>query len=142
MMPEKNEAVIRRFYDDIFITGKMDTEAIDQHLADNFVGHDLPAGLNEREGYKKSVSMLAASFSDMTGIEARDMIENGDKVVVRWSITGRHTGEFMGIPATGRRVTVKGIDIFRLAEGKIADLWQEMDIMGILQQISVPTPSE
>lgn len=141
-MPEKNEAVIRRFYDDIFITGKMDTEAIDQHLTDNFVGHDLPAGLNEREGYKKLVSMLAASFSDMTGIEARDMIENGDKVVVRWSITGRHTGEFMGIPATGRRVTVKGIDIFRLAEGKIADLWQEMDIMGILQQISVPTPSE
>jgi predicted ester cyclase len=44
----------------------------------------------------------------------------------------------MGIPATGQRITVKGIDIFRLAEGKIADLWQEMDLLGILQQISVP----
>ena len=48
----------------------------------------------------------------------------------------------MGIPATGRRVTVKGIAIFRLADGKIADLWQEMDIIGLLQQICAPTAKE
>jgi predicted ester cyclase len=115
----------------------MNSAAIDQYLAADFVGHDLPPGLNGREGFKKLVGMFAASFSDTTRIEAHEVIANGDKIVVRWSSTARHTGEFMGIPATGRRVTLKGIDIFRLAGGKIADLWQEMDMLGILQQISL-----
>ena len=136
-MSEKNKAVIRRFYDDVFAAGKMNIAAIDQYLAADFVGHDLPAGLNGGAGYKKFVGMFAASFSDTTPIEAHEMISNGDKIVVRWSSTGKHSGEFMGIPATGRRITVKGIDIYRLAEGKIADLWQEIDLLGILQQISV-----
>ena len=141
-MSEKNKAVIRRFYDDVFTVGKMNIAAIEQHLAADFVGHDLPPDLSGREGFKKFVGMFAASFSDTTQIEAHEVISNGDKIVVRWSSAGTHTGEFMGIAATGRRVTVKGTDIFRLAEGKIADLWQEMDIMGILQQISAPTLSE
>lgn len=136
-MSEKNKAVIRRFYDDVFTVGKMNMAAIEQHLAADFVGHDLPPGLNGREGFKKFVGMIAASFSDTTQIEAHEVIGHGDKIVVRWSSTGRHTGEFMGIPATGQRITLKGIDIFHLAEGKIADLWQEMDMLGILQQISL-----
>lgn len=138
-MSEKNKAVIRHFYDDVFSVGKMNIAAIEQHLAADFVGHDLPPGLNGREGFKKFVGMFAASFSDTTQIEAHEVIGNGDKIVVRWSSTGRHTGEFMGIPATGQRITLKGIDIFRLAENEIADLWQEIDIMGILQQLSAPT---
>ena len=141
-MSEKNIAIVRRFYEDVFTAGKMNIAAIDQHLADDFVGHDLPPGLDGREGYKKFVGMFAASFSDTTQIEAHEVISNGDKIVVRWSSTGRHTGEFMGIPATGQRITLKGIDIFRLAEDKIVDLWQEMDILGILQQISLPTTDE
>lgn len=136
-MSEKNKEVIRRFYDDVFTVGKMNITAMEQHLAADFVGHDLPPDLNGREGFKKFVGMLAASFSDTTQIEAHEVIGNNDKIVVRWSSTGRHTGEFMGIPATGQRITLKGIDIFRLAEGKIADLWQEMDMLGILQQISL-----
>ncbi|GIK36508.1 MAG: hypothetical protein BroJett011_03410 [Chloroflexota bacterium] len=138
-MSEKNEALIRHFYDEVFTVGKMNITAIDQHLAEDFVGHDLPSCLNGRAGYKKFVGMLAASFSEATPIKAHEVISKGDKIVVRWSSTGRHTGEFMGIPATGQRITLKGIDIFRLAGGKIADLWQEIDILGILQQISIPS---
>jgi steroid delta-isomerase-like uncharacterized protein len=137
-MPEKNKSVVQHFYNDVFSAGRMNLAAIDRYFADNFVGHDLPPGLNGREGYKKFVGMFAASFSDTAQIEAHDVINNGDKIVVRWSSAGRHTGEFMGIAATGQRVTVKGIDIFRLADGKITDLWQEIDLLGILQQISVP----
>jgi steroid delta-isomerase-like uncharacterized protein len=140
-MSEKNVALVQRFYEEVFTAGKMNITAIDQYLADNFVGHDLPSGLNGREGYKKFVGMFAASFSDTTQIEAHEMISNGDKIVVRWSSTGSHTGEFMGIPATRQRIRVKGIDIFRLAEGKIVDLWQEMDLLGILQQVSILPPS-
>ena len=86
--------------------------------------------------------MFAASFGDTKRIESHDVISNGNRVVVRWSRACRHTGEFMGIPATGQQVMVKGIDIFRLSGGKIADLWQEIDIMGILQQLSAPALSE
>ncbi|MBE7474006.1 MAG: hypothetical protein DPW09_04070 [Anaerolineae bacterium] len=141
-MSEKNLVLVQHFYEDVFAAGKMNSAAIDHYLAADFVGHDLPPGLNGREGFKKFVGMLATSFSDTTRIEAHEIIGNGDKIVVRWSSTARHTGEFMGIPATHQRITLKGIDIFRLAEGKIADLWQEMDILGILQQISGPLPGE
>ena len=141
-MSEKNVALVQHFYEALFTVGKLNIAAIDQYLPDNFVGHDLPSGLKGREGYKKFVGMLAASFSDTTRLEAHEVISQGDKIVVRWSSMGRHTGEFMGIPATGQRVTVKGIDIFRLAEGKIVDLWQEMDLLHVLQQISAPTVAE
>ena len=139
-MSEKNETIVRRFYEELFVTGTMNIA--DNYLAYDFASHDLPTGLEGREGYKKYVGMLATSFSELTPIELHDIVANGDKVVARWSSTGRHSDEFMGIPATGRQVTVKGIDIFRLADGKIAELWQEMDIIGLLQQICAPTAKE
>lgn len=137
-MSEKNKALIRCFYEEVFAAGKMNITALDHYLAANFTAHGLPAGLNDRTGYEKFIGMLAASFSETTPIEAHEVISAGDQVVVRWSNTGRHTGEFMGIPATGQRIRLKGINIFRLAGGKIVDLWQEMDLLGVLQQISVP----
>jgi predicted ester cyclase len=141
-MSEKNQAVIRCFYDDVVTNGKINIAAIDQYLTADFVGHDLPPGLAGCAGFKKFVGMFAASFSDLTRIEAHQVISNGDKIVVRWSSTARHTGEFMGIPATGRRIRLKGIDIFRLAEGKIADLWQEMDLWNILRQLNSPATGD
>jgi predicted ester cyclase len=140
-MSETDKAMIRRFYDDVFSDGTINIAAIDLHLADNFVVHDLPLGLKGREGYKKFISMLAVSFSEMTHIVAHDMFSNGDKVVARWACSGRHTAEFMGLRATNRLLTMKGIHIFRLTEENIAELWQEIDIMGILQQISAPALS-
>jgi predicted ester cyclase len=85
--------------------------------------------------------MLATSFRELAPIAACDLFSYDDKVVARWSSSGVHNAEFMGIPATGRRVMLKGIDLFHLREGKIIDLWQEIDIMGILQQISAPLPN-
>ena len=65
-MSEKNKALVQHFYDDVFTAGMMNLAMIDQYLAHNFVGHDLPPGLSGREGYKKFVGMFAASFSDTT----------------------------------------------------------------------------
>ena len=137
----KAEAIIRGYYDDLFLTGTLNRAAIERYFAADFVAHDLPLGLCGREGYTKFVSMLATSFLDLTPIAAGDLFSDGDRVVARWSSSGIHRAEFMGIPATGRRVTLKGIDLFRLDEGKIAALWQEIDIMSILQQISAPLPN-
>jgi predicted ester cyclase len=83
---------------------------------------------------------IVASFSELTPIELRDCFGSGDKIAARWAWSAKHTAEFMGIPATHRRITVKGIDIFRLADGQVVDHWQEMDILGLLRQISAPSP--
>jgi len=133
--------MIRYFYDELFLAGTLNRAAIEHYFAADFVAHDLPLGLHGREGYTKFMGMLATSFRELTPIATDDLFSCGNKVVARWSSSGRHSAEFMGIPATGRCVTLKGIDLFRLREGKITNLWQEIDIMGILQQISAPLPN-
>ena len=137
-MSDMHEATIRGYYNDVFNSGKMDVTAIDQYVGADFAAHGLPLAQGDREGYKRFVSMFTASFREMNHIKVCDIFSCGDKVVARWSWTGKHAAEFMGIPATNRQITMKGIDIFRLADRKIVDLWQEIDFMGILQQVSAP----
>ena len=72
-----------------------------------------------------------------------EMIADQDKVVIRWSGTGTHLGELMGIPPTGRRVTVTGISIGRYEGGKLVEEWLNFDALGLFQQLGViPTPSQ
>lgn len=137
-MFEHAEALVRSFYADIFQGGSINSAALDWYLAAEFQGHHLPPGFVGRDGYKNFLRLWGGSFSEVTPIEACDLFSAGDKVVVRWSVTGTHSGEFMGFAATRRRITSKGIDIFRVEDGKIVDLWQEMDMLDILQQISAP----
>jgi steroid delta-isomerase-like uncharacterized protein len=137
-MSDKHEDIVRRYYQALCSTGKMDISVIDHYVVEDFVAHDLPLAQKGHEGYKQFTDMFAASFSDINPIVIHDTFSCGDKVVARWSWCGKHSAEFMGIPATNRQITMKGINIFRLREGKLADLWQQMDTMGILQQISAP----
>jgi steroid delta-isomerase-like uncharacterized protein len=75
-------------------------------------------------------------------ITHHDTIAHGDKVLIRWSMSGTQEGELMGIPATGKSVTITGFDYFRLADGKIAEMWQEADQLGMMQQLGVlPAPA-
>jgi predicted ester cyclase len=140
-MSDHDESVIRSYYRDAFGGGKLDITVIDQYMVADFVAHDLILEQDGREGYKQFIGMFAASFSEINQLVIGDMISCNDKVVARWSWSGKHTAEFMGVPATDRHVTMKGIDIFRLTSGEIADLWQEIDFMGILQQIIAPAPN-
>jgi steroid delta-isomerase-like uncharacterized protein len=64
-----------------------------------------------------------------------DLVAAGDKVVARWTSFGTHSGEFMGVPATGRFLRTSGITIFRLEDGKIVEEWSESDMLGMLQQV-------
>ena len=80
------------------------------------------------------IGMMRATFPDMV-VSTNDMIAEGDKVVSRWTGTGTHQGEFMGIPSTGNKVTVTGIGIDRLVDGKIVEHWEQFDTMGMMQQI-------
>jgi len=72
-----------------------------------------------------------------------DIIAEGDKVAARWTSTGTHKGELMGIPSTGKKVMVTGIVINHFADGKIVDDWESYDILGMMQQLGViPSPGQ
>ena len=137
-MSEENKAVVRRFTE-VFETG--DLSILDEVLASNFVDHNpFPEQAPGLEGMKELIGMMRATFPDMA-LTTEDMIAEGDKVVNRWSATGTHQGEFMGVPATGNKVTVTGIEINRLVDGKIVEHWEQFDAMGLMQQLGA-IPSE
>jgi predicted ester cyclase len=66
-----------------------------------------------------------------------DIIADGDKVIARFTARGIHKGEFMGLPPTGKAIIMTGIEIFRIKEGKIAELWGEANLMGLMQQLGI-----
>jgi steroid delta-isomerase-like uncharacterized protein len=138
MSTEANKTVVRRFTE-ASNTGSL--AMFDELLADAFVDHSAPPGFpNDREGQKQFTMMLRTGFPDASQT-IDELIAEGDKVVMRWTGRGTNRGEFMGIPATGKPVTVTGIDIFRLEGGTIVEHWSNWDMMGMMQQLGVaPTP--
>ena len=140
-MSEENKAVARRIVEEIW--NNKNLAAIDELIAADYQDHTLPPGLPPgREGVKAFIGMYLNAFPDVK-ITVEDMIAEGDKVATRWSANGTHTGELMGIPATGKRVTVTGLDITRFSGGKSVEFWGQFDQMGMMQQLGViPTPEE
>lgn len=138
-MSEENKAVSRRVIEESFNQGNL--AVIDELVAADYVDHNLPPGFPEgREGFKQLVAMYRAAFPDVQ-MTVEDVFAEGDKVAFRWTAIGTHQGELMGIPATNKQVTVTGIEIDRLVDGKIVEHWAEFDQMGMMQQLGViPSP--
>ncbi len=139
MQTSDSRDLARRFTD---AWDEGDLNALDELLAEDFVDHDPVPGQDAgREGYKQVTSAFFAAFPDLR-VRNEDVIAEGDKAVLRWTARGTHQGELMGISATGRTVTLKGIDVIRVAEGRIAERWGEFDALGMLQQLGAFPPSE
>ena len=140
MSVEENKAIVHRIMEEIFNKGNV--AAADELIASNFVDHNpvcgQPAGL---EGLKQVVTMFRTAFPDLH-CTVEEMIAEGDKVMARGTIRGTHKGEFMGVPPTGKRVRVTGIDIVRIAGGKVVERWGNFDEMGMMQQLGVVPPPE
>ena len=140
MSIEENKAIARRWSDEIWSKGNL--AAIDELIASDFVFNYPSAGVApDREGYKRTVAELSGPCSDIQ-CSTDDVVAEGDKVVVRWTWSGTHTGEFWGVAATGKRITITGISILRIAEGKIVEEWGEMDNLGMMGQLGLLPPSE
>ena len=93
------------------------------------------------EGVKQAIIWLHSTFHNAV-LSVEKMVAEADRVAVRWSLQGTHGGAFMGIPATGRSVTLSGINIYRLANGKIQENHESVDIHGLLRQLGATvTPS-
>ena len=121
MSVEENEAIVRRVVEEFW--NKRDMEVADELFATNYVNHDPVMGeLEGLEGFKQWATQGLTGFPDLQ-ITIEDMVAEGDKVAVRLTATGTHTGEFMGVPPTGVHVTNTRIHIFRFAGGKIVESW-------------------
>lgn len=112
-------------------------DAADQFVDANVIEHDsiLGPGLG-LEGYKRALRMAFTAFPDIVLIQ-EDLIGADDKVVERWTMRGTHSAEFMGIPATNKQVTIRGIDIYRYANGRRIETWSSFDRLDLMQQLGV-----
>ena len=125
--------MLRRFYEELWSQG--DLETISELVADDFVDHyPLPGAPPGREGVAALINTWRTAFPDMRET-CEDLIAEGDKVVGRFTIRGTHSGGFMGVPPTGQRVTMSGIDIVRVAGGKIAEFWYGEHLLELMQQL-------
>jgi steroid delta-isomerase-like uncharacterized protein len=131
MSAEENKAIIRRGFDAM---NAKDFSAFEQIMAPNYVNHDMPTPGPGPEGFKQVIDMFFAAFPDMR-ISLEAQLGDGDLVANRGAMTGTHQGEFMGVPATGKQVTVPFMDFWRLENGKAVENWVRLDIMGLMQQI-------
>ena len=141
MSTEVNKASMRRFYEEAF--NKKNRAAIDEFIDPTQVDHAAPPGTpGGLEGARQTVTMYLTAFPDLYFM-VEDFIAEGDKVVARLTVRGTQQGVFMGIPPTGKHVTVTAIDINRMASGKSVEHWLNMDTLGLLQQLGViPAPGQ
>src|ERR687890_1998389 len=141
MTIEENKALVRRFVDEGQSAGNID--AIDELCSPEFVNHSAPSGMPpNREGVKQVTAMFRQAFPD-SYFTVEDMIAEGDKVATHKTFHGTHEGEFMGMPPTGRRVSMELIDIVRISEGRVVEHWSMGDNLGMMQQLGViPRPGE
>ncbi len=135
---ERNKEVARRFYDEVFNERRV--EVLDELAVSDYEEHDpLPGQGTGLEGLKGRVRMVIDGLDPHFLIE--DMIAEGEKVVVRWTNSGTNSGAFLGMPPTGRSFSIQGIDIYRLADGKLAEHWHVVDMLAHMQQLGLlPTP--
>ena len=134
MSVEENKKLVRR-YQEIYNSNDLEalSEVVSEDLLTPKIMPGIPAGI---EGAKTAHQIMLAGFPDyQTAID--DLIAEGDKVAVRITMSGTHTGSFMGIPPTGKRISFTGMYVARVDDGKIVEHWGEEDGVSLLQQLGV-----
>jgi steroid delta-isomerase-like uncharacterized protein len=125
-----NADIVRRLTDEAFVGGNFDNW--DEIIAGDLVDNDPMQGLPPTsEGFKTIAQMVAATFEDRK-IESEYLEAPDGRIVENWVFTGRHTGEGMGIPPSGEPIQIRGIEIWRIADGKIAERWGVIDVSDVL----------
>jgi steroid delta-isomerase-like uncharacterized protein len=128
--PDENKAIVRAAFD------RLETivASHDQLYGPDWVGHFPGMPPLGPEGHRQYSQVMQPAFPDLERT-IEDMLVDGDKVVARWTARGTHSGEFQGIPPSGKVATSSGITIFRIADGRIVEEWAESDMLGLLQQV-------
>ncbi len=134
---ERNKSVVSEFIEALFSKG--DLAAVDRYLAPEFVNHDPPLGISaDREGMRAAGALMRAAFPDWQS-DQHLVVGEGDIVVEHFTASGTHRGEVMGVAPTGNTLALKGINIFRVRDGRIVERWGRLDDLGFLAQLGVVT---
>ena len=133
---EDNRALVSRIADEVWNRGEL--EAIDEIMAASarYHGPHMPNGVGDRESWKQAIRMYRGAFPD-SHVTFEELIASGDTVVGRWSATGTHTGHLPGVEPTGKPIAIGGITIYRIAGAKIIEAWEQLDMLGMWQQIGL-----
>ena len=130
-----NKTILRRFFEEIF--NEQNLAVADEIVAVDYINHNAAPGETPgREGLKQYVTYLH-SANDGVRFVIEDQVAEDEKVVTRWTATATHTGEFAGIPATGKAFSLTAINIHRVVDGQIQEGWLEWDALGWMQQLGV-----
>jgi len=140
MSTESNKTIVTDYFEKVWNNGRLDF--LDECLAADVVEHpeqQIP-GMNGRDSLRVIIGGARESLPDIK-ITLHDVIAEGDKAVVRYTMTATHQNEFMGAPPTGKKLAIPGTAIYRLAGGKIMEIWNFPDTLGMMQQLGlIPTP--
>ena len=134
MSTEQNAMLARHLFEEVWNSKNL--AVLDELVASNFVFHNSVQTLYGPEGFKQFAKMYHTAFPE-AHFTIEDTIAEGDMVTLRWTARGTHDGELLGIPPTGKQVTVSGITITLISHGKSVESWGEFDALGMLQQIGV-----
>ena len=133
MSTNENKAAVRRMFDEAFNLGN--TSFINEMVAADYIDHSpMPAPAPGPEGFAQRTTILRTAFVEE--VEFGEFLAEGDLVAFTWNFAGVHKGVFAGVPATGRKVTLAGINFERLKEGKIIEHWSQFDLVGLMKQIN------
>lgn len=133
MSNEINKATIQKLVDRFWNGG--DASVFEEAFKEDYVEHNRPPGMEPgREGLKKFVIGFRQAFSN-SSTTLDDIVAEGNRVAWRWTFRGTHTGEVMGIPASGKSVVLQGLTLEHMDGGRITDRWSQLDMAGLMQQI-------
>jgi len=132
---ERNRRTILRFFQEVMGSGEL--EALDELAVDDYDDHvALPGQGPGRAGLKLRVATIRAAFQPRQ--QLHDVVVDGDRVAVRWTLSGIHCGPFLGLEATGRPVRFDGIDMYAMRDGRMAAHWNVVDLWSFYQQVRGP----
>ena len=131
-----NKQLVEAFIGALFSDGNLD--AVDQYLAPSFINHDppFPGAPSNAAGMRHAAEMFRRALPDWHS-DLDQLIAENDIVVERFTASGTHQGELMGVPGTGRTIQLLGINIFRIQDGRIVERWGRLDEMGLLRQLEL-----
>ena len=130
---ELNRALTRRFFQEVW--NDADEDAIDRYVAADAAGNDPTFGAG-REAFRAQWRKWQSAFTDLH-FAIEEIVAEPDKVVARWVLTGRHTGTFLGVPATGREISVHGMSLDHIKDNQIVSGFDAWDELGLRRQLGV-----
>jgi steroid delta-isomerase-like uncharacterized protein len=133
---DTNKNLVEAFIRELFTQG--DLEAVDRYLDPDMVNHDLPfPGAPEGPaGMRHAAAMFRKALPDWHS-DVEQLVAEGDLVVERFTASGTHSGELMGVAPTGRVLRLRGIQMFRVRHGRIVERWGRLDEAGLMRQLGL-----